>query len=103
VPLPLPGAVTASGTLQPGAAWVLLSGGRAATISDPGTTPGSPRWRLLPPVPAHTSVLAAGPDGALDALAVSGTTLTVWQLAPKSAVWSKVQAINVPIQSGSSS
>ena len=39
------------------------------------------RVALLPPVPAHTTVLAAGPDGAVDALAVSGATLTVWRLA----------------------
>jgi len=102
-PLPLPGAITASGTLQPGEAWVLLSSGRAATISDLGTTPGGPQWLLLPPVPPHTTVLASGPDGATDALAVSGTTLTVWRLAPKATVWSRVQAITVPVQAGSSS
>jgi hypothetical protein len=101
--LPLPGAITASGTLQPGEAWVLLSGGRAATTSAPGTTPGGPQWLLLPPVPARTTVLASGPDGATDALAVSGTTLTVWRLAPKATVWSRVQAITVPVQAGSSS
>jgi hypothetical protein len=82
---------------------VLLSGGRAATISDLGTTPGGPQWLLLPPVPAHTTVLASGPDGATDALAASGTTLTVWRLAPKATVWSRVQAITVPVQAGSSS
>jgi hypothetical protein len=53
-------------------------------------------------VPAHTAVLAAGPGGAVDALAVSGDTLTVWRLVPEGTVWSKVQAIGVPIQSGSS-
>jgi hypothetical protein len=53
-------------------------------------------------VPAHTSVLAAGPGGALDALAVSGDSLAVWRLAAKATVWSKVQAISVPIQAGSS-
>ena len=100
--MPLPGAITASGTLRPGEAWVLLSGGRAATISDLGTTPGVPQWLLLPPVPAHTAVLASGPDGATDALAVSGATLTVWRLAPKATAWSRVQAITVPIQAGSS-
>ena len=29
--------------------------------------------------------------------------MTVWQLAPGSAAWAKAQAINVPIQFGSSS
>jgi hypothetical protein len=96
--LPVSGPVTASGTLPLGGAWVLLPGGRAATIGGPGQ-----QWTLLPPVPARTTVLAAGPDGATDALAVSGTTLTVWRLAPKATVWSKVEAIGVPIQFGSSS
>ena len=101
--LPASGSVTASGTLQPGGAWVLLPGGRAATVSVLGTTSGGPRWLLLPPVPSHTSVLASGPDGAVDALAVSGDTLTVWRLVPRATAWSKVQAISVPIQNGSSS
>jgi hypothetical protein len=95
--LPASGSVTATGTLAQGGAWVLLSGGRAATIAGRGQ-----QWVLLPPVPAHTAVLAAGPGGATDALAVSGDTLTVWRLAPKGTVWSKVQAIGVPIQAGSS-
>jgi hypothetical protein len=96
--LPASGQVTASGTLSLGGAWVLLSGGRAATIAGPGQ-----QWTLLPPVPAKTTVLAAGPDGATDALAVSGTTLTVWRLAPKATVWSKVESVSVPVQAGSSS
>lgn len=96
--LPVSGPLTASGELPLGGAWVLLPGGRAATVSGPGQ-----QWLLLPPVPAKTAVLAAGPDGATDALAVSGETLTVWQLPKLSTVWSKVQTINVPIQYGSSS
>jgi len=102
-PLPVSGAITASGTLATGGAWVLLPGGRAATITALRATTGARQWLLLPPVPAHTSVLASGPDDAIDALAVSGDTLTVWRLVPKAAVWSKVQSITVPVQSGSSS
>jgi hypothetical protein len=101
-PLPLPGPVLASGTLSRGAAWVLLAGGRAATVSALGTTSGQPRWRLLPPVPAHTAVLASGPDGAVDALAVSGETLTGWRLAANATAWSRIQRISVPVQLGSS-
>jgi hypothetical protein len=48
-------------------------------------------------------VLASGPDGAVDALVPSGATLTVWRLVSGAAAWSKVQAISVPIQYGSSS
>jgi hypothetical protein len=110
------GSVEASGSLAPGGAggaggsngadgadgaWVLLPGGRAATIAGPGQP-----WRSLPSVPQGTSVLAAGPGGSVDALTVSGSqgqTLTVWRLAGSAAAWSKVQAINVPLQFGSSS
>jgi hypothetical protein len=108
--LPVSGSVTASGMLAGSVpndtvgAWVLLSDGRAATISAPGTTSGAaPRWVQLPALPAHTSVLASGPDGALDALAVSGATVTVWRLALHATAWSSVQAITAPIQYGSSS
>ena len=101
-PLPAPGAITASGTLAQGGAWVLLSGRRAATISLTGAAASGPQWQMLPSVPTGTSVLAAGPDGATDALAVSGSTLTVWRLAPGQGAWSKVQTVNVPIQVGSS-
>lgn len=102
-PLPASGAITASGTLAPGEAWVLLAGGRAATVNLTGATAGEPQWQLLPAAPAHTSVLASGPGGAVDALAVSGSTLTVWRLVPKATVWTKVETISVPIQVGSSS
>jgi hypothetical protein len=98
-PLPFSGSITASGTLQNAGAWVLLPGGRAATIS----AFGQEQWQWLPPVPSHTTVLASGPAGAVDALAVSGDTLTVWRLLPRATVWSKAEEINVPIQIGSSS
>jgi hypothetical protein len=100
--LPVSGPVSASGTLTDAGAWVLLAGGRAATVSAPGTTSGQPRWRPLTPVPVHTAVLASGPDGAVDALAVSGETLTVWRLAANTTAWSRVQRISVPVQLGSS-
>ena len=102
--LPVTNAVTASGGLAgataaaSGGTWVLLPGGQAATISGPGQ-----QWLLLPPTPAHTSVLASGPGTSLDALAVSGSTLTVWQLDHGSTVWARAQTISVPIQLGSSS
>jgi hypothetical protein len=102
--LPVTGPVTASGELAGSAsaagdgAWVLLPGGRAATIGGPGQ-----QWLLLPPLPAAARVLASGPGGAVDALAVSGTTLTVWRLARAAIVWTKIQTIAVPVQYGSSS
>ncbi|MGD0698802.1 MAG: hypothetical protein ABSA02_02850 [Trebonia sp.] len=103
-PLPVTSGVIASGGLSgatgaaPGGLWVLLPGGQAATISGPGQ-----QWLLLPPTPAHTSVLASGPGNSIDALAVSGSALTVWQLDRGSTIWQKAQVTNVPIQYGSSS
>jgi hypothetical protein len=103
-PLPVTSAVTASGGLagatltSSAGAWVLLPGGQAATIAGPGK-----QWLLLPPAPAHTTVLASGPGTSVDALAVSGDTLTVWQLDRGSTRWAKTQTISVPIQAGMSS
>ncbi len=88
--------VLAVGTGPGPAVWVLLSGGRAATVSGPGAT-----WRQLPAPPPATAVLAIGRGGSTDALAVDGATLTVYQLTPAGA-WSRAQAITVPIQYGSS-
>jgi len=90
------GRVIASGFGPAGSVWVLLGGGRAETIGGPG---GS--WQALPPAPAGTATLAPGSGpGLYDALAVSGSHLTVWRLA--AATWTKVQVINVPIEYGSS-
>lgn len=103
-PLPVTSPVTASGGLagatvaSAGGTWVLLPGGQAATIGGPGQ-----QWLLLPPTPAHTSVLASGPGTSIDALAVTGDKLTVWQLNHGSTVWASAQTISVPIQLGSSS
>ena len=99
-PVALPvtgGGVTASGFGPAGSVWVLSAGGHVQTIGGPG---GS--WQALPPVPAHTATLAPGPTaGSFDALAVSGSRLTVWRL--DAGAWAKVQVINVPIEYGSSS
>jgi hypothetical protein len=98
------GSVRASGFGTGGSAWLLLSGGRAETISGPGAA-----WQALPPVPpgtmtlapAGTATLASGPGGGWDALAVSGSDLTVWRLTQ--GAWARVQLIKVPIEYGSSS
>ena len=93
------GTVRAAGFGTAGSAWVLLGDGRAETIGGPG---GS--WQALPPVPPGTATLAPPPPGATggsyDALAVSGSRLTVWQLTQ--GAWVKIQLITVPIQYGSS-
>ena len=111
-PLGLNGTQVLSSGAGPGAtaAWVLLSGGRAATIARPSapTATSAPSatgaaWRPLPAPPHGTAVLAPGPGGALDALAVSGgSVLTVFRLTPAGA-WQRTQVISVPVQLGSSS
>jgi hypothetical protein len=91
------GHLTASGTMPGGAAWVLL-GGRAEIVSGPGNP-----WRDLPATPQGTAALAAGTGGAgVEALAVSGSTLTVCTLT-QAGTWTKTQVISVPIENGSSS
>ena len=90
-------AYSAGGWQRVGGAWVLLPG-RQAAIGGPGQP-----WRSLPSVPQGTTVLAGGPDGAVDALAASGNTMTVWRLAGSANVWAKFQSIGVPVQYGSSS
>jgi hypothetical protein len=97
-PVAAAGGLSASGFEPGGSVWVLLGGGRAETISGPGST-----WRALPALPAGTATLAPGPGSGsevYDALAVSGSRLTVWRLA--GTAWVKVQVISVPIQYGSS-
>jgi len=81
-----------------GSVWMLLGGGRAETITEAGRS-----WRALPPVPPGTAALAPGTGGGYDALAASGSRLTVWRLTQAAAAWTKVQVINVPIEYGSSS
>jgi hypothetical protein len=91
------GPVRAAGFSATGAAWVLLASGQAETIAGRGAA-----WRALPRPPDHTSVLAFGPGAHVDALATSGTELTVWSLANGSAGWRQAQIVHVPIQYGSS-
>jgi hypothetical protein len=81
-----------------GTAAIIITGNRGETVTSTGSS-----WRPLPPLPPGTATLAPGPGAAADALAVNRATLTVWQLAPGGAAWTKAQAVNVPIQYGSSS
>jgi hypothetical protein len=97
--LPLRGGrVLASGTGPGGAVWVLLSGDRAEILTAPGAA-----WQELPAPPPGTAALVAGSGGTDEALAVSGGTLTVYQLTRDGDAWTKSQAIQVPIALGSSS
>lgn len=86
--------IRASGFGAGQAMWVLLADGSAATISPGGT------WQALPRVPAGTAAIVPG-QARVDALAVTGATLTVWRLAGHS--WALAQTIKVPINYGSGS
>jgi hypothetical protein len=100
VSAPLPaglGQPLASGTGAGGTVWLLLPGGRAATVAGPGTP-----WRTLIALPPATAVLAAGSGGALDAITVSGAKLTFFRLG-QAGQWGRAQVLTVPLQLGSSS
>jgi hypothetical protein len=77
---------------------------RTAQAASTGATIGwqSAGWRTLPMLPARTATLAAGPGGQPEALAVTGTVLTGWQLAAGSNRWTLTQTIRVPVPYGSS-
>ena len=97
-PLPLHGANLMSASPgSGGTVAIVLNGKRGETIA------GAARpWRPLPALPPGTATLAPGPAGGWDALAVHGTKLAVWQLAPGGGSWAATQTINVPVQFGSS-
>ena len=90
-------AVRSSGFGASGAAWAVLTDGRAETISGQATA-----WRALPAVPPGTAALAPDTGGGFDALAVSGSKLTVWRLGQGTTAWTTTQVITVPIEYGSS-
>jgi hypothetical protein len=90
------GATLTSASFGPaGAVAVMLSGRQAKAIAGAGHG-----WRSLPTPPDGTATLVPGSSAGVDALAVHRSRLTVWQL--RSATWSVVQVLNVPIQYGSS-
>jgi len=87
-----------------GSLGVVLSGGRAVSVSGPGTA-----WRSLPALPAPASsapaggvTLAAAPGGGFQALSAHGGQLSVWALSSRGSSWGRSQVINVSIPYGSS-
>jgi hypothetical protein len=81
-----------------GTAAVTLPGNHADTL-----TAVSGTWQPLPTLPAGTATLAQASTAGWDALAVHGSTLTVWKLKPGAQAWTVAQTIKVPIVLGSSS
>ena len=98
------GGTPGTGSSGRGSLGVLLSGGRAASVSGPGAP-----WRSLPALPAGASsapaggaTLAAAPGG-FEALTARGSQLSVWALSSGSLAWDRSQVIKVAIPYGSSS
>ena len=85
------------------ASLILPSAGSTAASPHTGAVIGweAASWRMLP-LPAGTRTLAAGPGGQPQALAVSGATMTVWQLAGSAPQWTPAQTVRVTIPYGSS-
>lgn len=85
-----------------GGLFVLLAGASGAKrLAVTGAAGGG--WQQLPPPPASTATVAFGPPtGAVSALAVQDTVLSVWRLVPAAHTWVRGQVINVPIEFGSS-
>jgi hypothetical protein len=103
-PYPLGPARPLSASSGGGALGVVLSGGRAVSVSGPGAA-----WRSLPALPGRArsaagggATLAAGPGGRFEALSARGSQLSVWALSAGGSGWSRSQVINVAIPYGSS-
>jgi hypothetical protein len=97
------GPARAGGARQPGGpVGVLLADGNAATIGGPAGA-----WQSAPATPSGTAVLAFPGSAGLQALAVRGATVTVWQLASTGKLaatgtsppgkWTAAQVITVPV------
>jgi hypothetical protein len=96
--LPLRGAAMASASFGFAGSVGVIAGDQADVVAGAGV-----QWHALPVLPAGTATLVPGSSGGPDAMAVAGSTLTVWQLLPGATGWTKSQVIHVPIQYGSSS
>jgi hypothetical protein len=78
---------------------VVLSGNRGVVLSGPRSS-----WRSVPALPSGQSVtLALVSPGVTEALAASGSDLTVWRLGSQAGRWTVAQRVKVPIEYGSSS
>jgi hypothetical protein len=96
------GPVQASGFGPSGAVVVVTRAAkpRGEVVADVVEQGGA--WSALPPAPGGTAAVVEGPDGEVDALAVSGKVLTDYRLDGADGTWHRLQALSVPIQYGSS-
>jgi len=98
-PLALDGTGPASASFGPGGSVAVMTNTRQGAV----IASSESSWHQLPALPPGTATLAPGGGGQVDALAVHGSTLTVWQHSSGAATWTETQVIKVPIQYGSSS
>jgi hypothetical protein len=98
--------------LAPASGWTALTSRKSLTASAPGRACARAdmlagphaSWRALPQLPpAHSDTLALPAAGEIEALAATGSALSVWQLDPATGRWRTQQKMNVPIEYGSSS
>lgn len=90
-----------TGMLAGGRRFVLLGDGsqRRVEVLDEGDR----RWQALAGAPPTTATIASGPGGSIDAMAVTGSTLTIYRLSGGARSWARTQVTEVPIVYGSSS
>jgi len=90
------GRTVRSAAVTPAGGFAVLFGGGDAAVAAPGAP-----WRTLAPPPVGTAVLAALPDGSIEALAPTDVQVDVHLLGPTG--WRRVQQLDVPVQFGSTS
>ena len=93
------GRAVTSAAVTPSGGFAVLFGGTAAAVAEPGA-PGAP-WRTVATPPVGTVVLAALPDGSIEALAPTDVQVDVHLLGPSG--WRRVQQLAVPVPFGSTS
>ena len=87
-----------TGVTTAGQLFAVTQGGRTRSAAVLDQSDGN--WQRLAPLPEGTVAVAPTPNGAYDALVEHSSTLDVYAL--EEAGWRHVQAVDVPIQYGSS-
>lgn len=99
--LPLSGASVQSTGVTDSGGFVVSTRLGSAHPSASVIGPHGSQWKSLPPTPAHTASVTAGPEGTYDALVPVQSTLSIYGLG--SAGWTRVQTLHVDVPYGSSS
>lgn len=98
--------IVSTGVVAGGGFVVLVAGPGSHELAVESGPAGS--WQSLPAPPAGTAAVSVGlggpgsAGGQVDALVVASTRFSDWRLDAGSGTWSKIAAVKVPIQFGSS-